>query len=371
MTISLLICIDGCSPEYLKHADTPILDELTSNGFYKEVQAMVPTVTNLNMVSIVTGAYPKEHGIISNYYLDRDIDKFTYMETADYILCDTVFDRLKRVGRKSALLTVKDKLRNLLYTYPSISISAERPPGWLVDHLGSPPDVYSLEVNHWLMKALIELLRSDDKPDFVFLATTDYPMHNFAPENASSAWHLSILDKLLGEVLNNVQGIPIVAVTADHGMGKKTRAIDLNRSLGEANIPAEVVSIIQDRYVEHHKNMGGAAYIYLKNPSQLRESCELLEALRGVERVLPAPEAAISFHLHPERIGDILVLAGPGTVFGDLNVGEDLINIRSHGSVHERKVPLIGYGGFLQSDWILENRDSVMWIEQELKGLKR
>lgn len=110
----LLICIDGCSPDYLRHADTPTLDELMARGLYKEVQAMVPTVTNLNNVSIVTGAYPETHGITSNYYRDRRTGQVVYMETADFLLSETVFERCQHMGMSAAALTVKDKLRTLL-----------------------------------------------------------------------------------------------------------------------------------------------------------------------------------------------------------------------------------------------------------------
>ena len=362
----LIICIDGCSPDYLRQADTPMLDALALGGFYKEVRAMVPTVTNVNNVSIVTGTYPAQHGITSNYYRNRETGQAVYMETADFLLCETVFERVQRAGQRSALLTVKDKLRTLLDTGASVSISAEKPPAWLVERLGPPSNVYSLEVNHWLMAALRELMRGENAPKFVYVATTDYVMHKFAPESDEAIWHLSQLDQLLSETLNTVRGDVTIAVTADHGMEAKTQAVDLTRVLAGSGIPAEAVPIIKDRYVAHHQNMGGAAYIYLENRHHLLETVAVLETCPGVEKVLTAEESTTLFHLHPARIGDLLVLAKADTVFGTLQTTEERVDLRSHGSLHEQLVPLIGYGGSSRTDWIAENKDAMVWTESEI-----
>ena len=364
MMAYLVICIDSFSPAYLQHADTPTLDALVADGFYKEVQAMVPTVTNVNNVSIVTGAYPAQHGITGNYYRGRETGQSRYMETADFVLCETIFERVRRFGWRSALLTTKDKLRTLLETDPSLSISAESPPAWLVDRLGAPPGVYSLEVNHWLMAALREVMQREDAPELVYLSTTDYAMHKFAPEDEQSGWHLSRLDGLLGEALNAAQGEVTVAVTADHGMSAKSRALDLTRVLGRAGIRAEAIPIIKDRYVVHHQNLGGAAYVYLNDQHELPEAVDVLTERPGVEEVLGSDEAAARFHLHPERIGDLMVLATVDTVFGSLEAEETQVEgLRSHGSLHERTVPLIVYGSQLLADQMMENKDAMRVVE--------
>jgi phosphonoacetate hydrolase len=359
MTNYLLICIDGCSPDYLRHADTPTLDELMAGGLYREVKAMVPTVTNVNNVSIVTGVYPETHGITANYYRDRRTGQAVYMETADFLLGETVFEWCRHRGMSSAVLTVKDKLRTLLTRGASLSISAEKPPAWWIDRLGPPPDVYSLEVNHWLMAALGVLMEEKSTPDFIYLATTDYAMHKFSPENERAIWHLSRLDRLLGEALGKVNGEMSIAVTADHGMNAKSRAVDLGKVLARAGISAEAIPIIKDRYVEHHQNMGGAAYIYLENEVHITEAIAVLEDAPGVEHVMTAEEGAKRYHLHPSRIGDLLVLADTTSVFGTLDTHQAPIALRSHGSLHERTVPLIFYGNRTRADSMLENKDAV------------
>ncbi len=141
----------------------------------------MPTVTNVNNVSIVTGAYPDNHGIIGNYFRD-ETGKEQYMESSDFLLCPTLFQRLEQQGKGSAIFTVKDKLRTLIGAGATISISAEKPPSGLVEKLGPPPPVYSLEVNFWLVRALWEMIRKEDELSFVYLSTSDYPQHKHGPK---------------------------------------------------------------------------------------------------------------------------------------------------------------------------------------------
>lgn len=71
-----------------------------------------------------------------------------------------------------------------------------------------------------------------------------------------------------------------------------------------------------------------------------------LRDLPGVDDALSQPEAARRFHLMPERIGDLVVLADRDTVFGDLDQPEEALAVRyrNHGSLYEQAIPLILYG---------------------------
>jgi phosphonoacetate hydrolase len=356
----LMICIDGCGPDYLRYADTPFLDTLAREGRYQEVKAIVPTVTNVNNVSIVTGGYPDDHGITGNYFRDETGHE-QYMESKDFLLCPTLFQRLEQQGKGSAIFTVKDKLRTLIGAGASISISAEKPPSWLVEKLGPPPPVYSLEVNHWLVLALGEMIRKGDEPYFVYLSTSDYPQHKHAPADEQAQYYLSRFDRLLGEIISNAGELDM-AITADHGMGPKTRALDPAKILTKYGIQAEAVPIIKDRYVAHHGNLGGAAYVYLANSETTSEAMEMLRQQEGVESVLSREEAQTRYHLLPSRIGDLFVLATNDTVFGNLDAAEEEATVRSHGSLHEQIVPLIACGQSATRHAFVENKDAASFL---------
>lgn len=88
-------------------------------------------------------------------------------------------------------------------------------------------------------------MEEKNTPDFIYLATTDYAMHKFGPEDEQALWHLSRLDQPLGEALGKVNGEMSIAVTADHGMNAKSHAVDLGKVLARADISAEAIPIIK------------------------------------------------------------------------------------------------------------------------------
>ena len=153
---------------------------------------------------------------------------------------------------------------------------------------------------------------------------------------------MSELDCIIGEIVDDDPEREIY-ITADHGMMHKTVALDLGRVLTQQDIQATSIPIIKDRYVVHHGNLGGAAYVFLENMTDIEQAIQVLKSSEGVEEVYAAEDAARLFRLHPDRIGDIFVLADNNTVFGKLDVESESVSIRSHGSRHESYVPIIGY----------------------------
>jgi len=353
---AVLMCLDGCAPEYLRRNSVPNIRALSQRGFSTDAGlAMVPTVTNVNNVSLVTGTYPDGHGITSNCYYDRKSGKEVYMESPDSITAPTIFERLARRGKTSALLSVKDKLCTLLNKGPQIVLSAESPPEWIVKEIGQPPTIYSIEVNPWLLKALRVVLEKYN-PDFVYMGTTDYVGHKYAPEDEEAGRHMVLIDEEIG-LLSEQLGGNLLCISADHGMLGKTRAVNLKAALETVGVDAWVIPTVKDKYVVHHSNLSGSAYIYLtgKNPEG---GLEILSDIEGVERALSAEEASLEYHLPLNRIGDYLVLGEEDTVFGE--VSEEVVSeveIRSHGSLHERLVPLIVHGDDVEVKELVENRD--------------
>jgi len=140
---TVLFMIDGLDPAYLEACPAPNLEQLARDGFKVEAKAVMPTVTNVNNVSLVTASYPEEHGITSNYWRNRDQDPKTfievYMESGEYIQKETMFERATAQGARSLLVTAKDKLRRLLGDGATLSVSSEQPPDWVVAGVGEPP----------------------------------------------------------------------------------------------------------------------------------------------------------------------------------------------------------------------------------------
>ncbi len=338
----LIICMDAFGPEYLEMSPTPNIDQMKKEGFFVIGQGVVPSVTNVNNVSILTGTTPRIHGITSNYWVDRATGKGRYMESPDFLCCPTVLEHAKQAGMSTALLTSKKKLQGLLDAGADYSLSAEDPDDDMIRSIGPKQEIYSSEINLWLFRAL-RLVLKERNPDLVYCSTTDWVMHKYAPDEEESIQHIQGIDSLLGQILD-ANPDREVYLTADHGMSAKSRGIDLGRLLRSEGIEAQVVPIIKDRYVAHHQNLGGAAYVYLEKQELLREALGILQAFSGIEAVYSRKEAAERFGLMEDRIGDLFVLGDKETVFGEFEAVEVPVRVRSHGSCHESAVPIIAYG---------------------------
>src|SRR6202008_1995648 len=106
--------IDGLGTDYFAAQPIPTLRQMAAAGLHREVTAIMPTVTNVNNVSISCSAMPFEHGLTGNSYYNEQTGEADYMESAEFLLRPTLSQRAARQGVKSALLTCKRKTINLL-----------------------------------------------------------------------------------------------------------------------------------------------------------------------------------------------------------------------------------------------------------------
>jgi len=338
----LIVCIDALGPEYLEITPTPNIDQMAQEGTFVIGHSVLPSVTNVNNVSIITGVPPRVHGITSNYWFDRSTHQEKFMESPEFICWPTILQRAKNKGMSTALLTSKKKLLNLLGAGADYFLSAENPDKDMIRNIGMAPNIYSPEINLWLFKAL-RLILKERNPDIVYCSTTDGMMHRYSPEEEESIRHIQGLDFILGQILDENPDYEIY-LTADHGMSAKTWGIDIEKVLKSQGINARGIPIIKDRYVAHHQNLGGASYVYLENQELAQEAIEILQDFSGIENVYPQKEAAERFDLMKDRIGDIFVLGDKNTVFGKFEAVKVPVQVRSHGSRYESAVPIIAYG---------------------------
>jgi phosphonoacetate hydrolase len=343
----IVAMIDGLDSRYATAQAMPAFSRLAAAGTSAEVEAVMPTVTNANNAGISCAAWPAEHGITGNYHFDPVSGEQDYMESSRLLLRPTLMTRVTDAGGKAALLTAKKKTVGLLGERTTLAVAAEDPPREMIDRYGAPPGIYSAEINHWLWTVAGDLLRTHADLDLLYVHTTDYPMHAWPPGHPESDAHLARLDDLIGAAVDAASDAALFA-TADHGMNGKSLVYDLNQALQRRGTPVRLaLSAEKDRYVRHHRTFGGTAWVWLNEPRDEDAVAATLAALPGIEAVLTRGDAAGRFHLHPGRIGDLVVLGDVSTVFGDLPPGTESealpVDYRSHGSLHERRVPLVGY----------------------------
>jgi phosphonoacetate hydrolase len=360
---TVVVCVDGCEPDYLAQAVAggrmPWLKRVLAEGTAVVADCVVPTFTNPNNLSIVTGAPPSVHGICGNYLYDTASGTEVMMNDPKWLRAPTILAALAGAGKTCAVVTAKDKLRKLLGKgMTGICFSSEKADAVTQDEngitdvlglVGMPvPDVYSAGLSEFVFAAGVALMKSR-RPDVMYLSTTDYIQHKHAPGTPGADAFYAMMDGYLGQL--DAMGC-LIALTADHGMNAKTQMDGspdviylqdhLDGWLGAG--AARTILPITDPYVVHHGALGSFATLYL-TPTDLAKAQPLLAGLRGIERVYTREEAAQVFELPLDRIGDLVVVSERSTVLGTSAAKHDLSGLdaplRSHGGVSEQRVPLI------------------------------
>lgn len=360
----VVVCVDGCEPDYITQAieagAAPYLKRMLAQGSSLIGDCVVPSFTNPNNVSIVTGVPPSVHGICGNYFYDTAADREVMMNDPEYLRAPTLLSAFAEAGALVAAVTAKDKLRTLLgHGLRGICFSAEKADKAnladcgidnVPELVGRPvPSVYSADLSEFVFAAGVRLLHTR-RPDIMYLSTTDYVQHKCAPGTPEANAFYAMMDGYL-EQLDALGAV--IGLTADHGMSPKTDAAgrprvvylqqELDAEVGQG--ATRVILPITDPYVVHHGALGSFATVYVNAgapPGRVRDA---LLALPGVELVLTREEAVRRFELAGDRIGDLVVVADHLTVLGTSAARHDLtgltVPLRSHGGISEQKVPLL------------------------------
>src|SRR3954467_1074102 len=337
---TVVVCIDGSEPGYIEKAIekglAPNLDRLMRTGANLLAQSVIPSFTNPNNISIITGRPPAVHGIAGNYFYDPATGEEVMMNDARFMRADTIMKAFHDAGAKVAVVTAKDKLRTLLgygldmSSGRAVAFSSEKADkatkaeNGIDDVLAfvgmSLPDVYSAELSEFVFAAGVKLLTSF-RPDVMYLSTTDYVQHKAAPGSEIANSFYAMLDRYVGAL--DAAGCVLV-LTADHGMNDKHLAN------GEPDViylqelfddwlgagAARVILPITDPYVVHHGALGSFATIYLPAGGKVGEMLAEPPGLEGIDDALPRAEACERFELPPDRIGDLVVVSSRYKVLG-------------------------------------------------------
>jgi phosphonoacetate hydrolase len=363
---TVVVMFDGFGVDYFENSTVPTLRRWQKEGLYKRVKAVMPAVTNANNTSICCGAFPQVHGITGNSYLNIVTGREEYMEDANLLQAPTLFELAAKRRVTSALLSSKKKTIALLSRGTSLVMSPEEPPAEWVDRLGPAPQIYSREINYWLLRAAIYLLRNHPEIGCLYVHTTDFPMHTWAPDAKESQEHVQKIDELLGQACAAAPDAAFL-LTADHGMNHKRRCYDLGKILAGKGFPIRMsISAERDKYVKHHRGFGGTSWVYLKSAGDRDKVMIALSSLPGVESVLTREDAASRYSLYASRIGDVCVFGDKDTVFGELEEpSTDLPDTyRSHGSTSELDIPLFAYNvkALPPESYFEHNLDLTRWL---------
>ncbi len=274
---------------------------------------------------------------------------------------ETIFPAAQRAGRKVAVVTAKEKLRDIfasgLTGIGGIAFSSEKAREAQtathgiadVEALAGPtPDIYSGDASVYVLKAGVALLR-EQRADFLYLSTTDFMQHKYAPEDAEAVDFYRRIDTEIGHL---IELGAVIVLTADHGMNAKQRPDgtpnviyledELTEKFGQG---FRVILPITDPYVVHHGALGSFAQVHLPSHVSAAEVQHWLLQKPGITECHDRATAARLMELPEDRMGDLVVASGRDVVLGRTPAWHDLSAIqsglRSHGGRYEEMVPMI------------------------------
>ena len=366
---AIVICLDGSQKEYFEEASklnlTPNIDSFKKNGEDLLVNSAIPSFTNPNNISIVTGRPSSIHGICGNFFYTPSTGEEVMMNDPQFLRAPTIFQKYYEQGAKIAIVTAKDKLRKLLShglkfnESRAICFSSEKSDQANLNENGieevnkwldmEVPNVYSQGLSEFVMAAGVKIL-NELNPDIMYLSTTDFIQHKYAPGDEVANAFYAMFDRYIGQL--NINNNSII-VTADHGMQPKSRSDGspnaiflqdiLDQKLGKEI--SKVILPITDPYVIHHGALGSFATVYLDDKSRIHDAIVEIQKIDDIEVVLTNQEGCAQYDLPIDRMGDIICMSSKNSTIGSAEKAHDLSALkeplRSHGGLHEREVPFI------------------------------
>jgi phosphonoacetate hydrolase len=359
----VVICMDGSADEYLDatlaHDRMPNLKKMALQGYRGMVRGALPSFTNVNNSSIVTGVSPAVHGICGNFFYDAQKDQEVMMNSSEYLRADTLLAAAANAGRKVAVVTAKEKLRDILsYKLNGIAFSAEKADQAKQETHGienaevvighKTPVIYSAEASLFVLRAGVALIEQG-MADFLYLSLTDYMQHTYAPDTEESLAFYEAQDIELGKMLELGA---IIGATADHGMNAKVKADGSPNVLFIETMLTEkfgagfrVICPITDPYVKHHGALGSYVVVHVENNSNINEVKNWLAQQPGITEVYDKETGCRILEQPADRTGDLFVLSARDVVVGKTAADHDLKaldgTLRSHGGRYEEMVPLV------------------------------
>lgn len=350
---TLVLSFDGLSSldfDYIKNL--PNFSKLLKNSSYcTNVKTIYPSLTYPAHTTIVTGKYPKNHGIINNTLLQVGRKNPDWYWQRKYINGNTLYDQARKKGLKVAgILWPVSGRSSMDYNLPEIFPNRPWQNQIMVSLLnGSPIYQYRLfknfahlldgikepNLSNFVQKSVLYTIENH-RPNLLLAHYIDLDSHRHK-HGFSSPKSLKALDrhdKRLGEIIDKLEEENIMEesnliVLGDHSSLDVSKLIFLNSLFYKKNYINMEGTTIKD-YKVIGKTCDGSSYIYLKDKSLSKEIYQLLLALKedpsmGVEEVYTSKEAA---ELGADPNCDFMLEARLGYYFEDEIRDEYILNLK-------------------------------------------
>jgi predicted AlkP superfamily pyrophosphatase or phosphodiesterase len=340
----IVLDVVGLEMEHLTSGLLPNIAKLVEGGETARLEPVFPAVTCTAQASILTGKYPRDHGIVANGLYDRDTYNVSFWEQPSSLVgAERAWDIAKRNGAKTAVLF----WQNTMYANSDIVVTPRpihlddkmvmwcysKPVGFyerLAARIGEFDlssywgPLASAKSSEWISSAA-EYTLENEKPDvlFVYIPHVDYSAQRFGKNSSQTMADLKRADEIVGRLAEKAAGIGIrdqteFVIMSEYGFNNVCGAVPLNTVLRDAGLLS--VRQIQGReYLDFEYSKAFAmvdhqvAHVFVKNGFG-GEAKKALEGTPGVERVLDE-EGKKALGIDHPRSGELVAIAQPDKWF--------------------------------------------------------
>lgn len=302
----IVISFDAVSEEDLEFlSKQPNFSKLIKNGaLIKNVESVYPSLTYPAHATIVTGKYPKNHGVINNTVLDFKNDNPDWYWYRKYIKGDTIFDLAEKSGMKTCSILWPVTARSkITYNMPEI-FCTKRYDNQILKSALAGSKIYQVNMNKkfgylrqgmeepYLDNFATEVAKKtirELKPNLILLhlIDSDSQKHKYGVENKEVIESLKRHDERLGEIIESLKLAGIyedstIIALGDHSQINVNNVIKLNSILMKNDLINVNGNKIKS-YKAIAKSCDGSSYIYLKNKNDVETRKKVRDILNELK----------------------------------------------------------------------------------------
>lgn len=235
----VLLSIDGFAYDYLHKHQPPNLIALSKNSVLAKLQSVYPSKTFPNHLSIITGDYPINHGIMHNAFYNPDLAQHYKLgggkTNSAWLKAKPLWTIAQQQGLKSAV-----------YFWPE-SEAINNEPTYNIPYNRSDSNKKRFDqIINWLK------LPTEERPHFIvsYFSRVDSAGHVFGPDSKEVIEAIAEIDLLIGDFIATLKTeIPFevnLIIVSDHGMIQK----DLTKKIKPSMVfDSQTLALIQDKKI--------------------------------------------------------------------------------------------------------------------------
>ena len=353
----VLISIDGYRYDYTElHQAANIAKAAEKSAIVTRLTPSFPTLTFPNHMTLITGLYPKNHGIVDNEFYNAELGlNYSYKNSAnvtngDFYKGMPLWSLARDQGLKSA---------SYFWVGSEAEIGGYRPDYYEVYDGSVSNQARVDQVVEWLS------LPEDERPQFtaLYFSIVDSKGHSFGPESTQVYDAVQEVDHVIGDLIERLDELDIdinVIITADHGM---VDASQFPRALTNAmlNVDGDLKTRISLSGTGALAHITSSATTDEQREIDLDAFGDIVTSTNPTTRYYKLGEVPEYLHYDGnESIGDAIIISDEAYLIRNANVN---LPTGHHGfdteHVDEMNTVLYGYGPAFDETVVIDQADNI------------